>query len=123
MPEPRFWPCISVTLRANEDETSAHQGFRLEGAEGSSRTCPCPIQQVTRRLAPPGLVEAVGRQWWRRQPPRHQNYLIVRAGAASARRTSYASWPSPIPPLRPAGSAPSCVAGGFIRLPSPTGAG
>jgi len=31
-----------ATLRANEDETPAPREFRLEGAEGSPRTCPCP---------------------------------------------------------------------------------
>jgi hypothetical protein len=57
-----------------------------------------------------------------RQRQRHPNYLIVRAGAPSPRRTSYASWPIPIAPPRPAESAPSCVASGFIRLPSLSGA-
>jgi hypothetical protein len=51
-----------IALRANEDETSAHREFRLEGAEGS-RKCLCPIQQEsTLRLALPGM-EATGRRW------------------------------------------------------------
>ena len=49
-------------------------------------------------------------------------FLIVRAGEPSPRRTSSASWPIPIVRLRPEGSAPSCVARVFTRRPSPTGA-
>ena len=98
----------SDALRANEDETPAPREFRLEGAEGSPRTCPCS----SHRSMP------------RRRPPRHHpNCLLGRAAGRSPRRTSCASWPRPIAPLKPEASPPSCVARGSTPRPSPSGAG
>ena len=41
------------TLRANDDETPDPREFRLEGAEGSPRTCPCSSHQSMPTWAPP----------------------------------------------------------------------
>jgi hypothetical protein len=49
----------AVALRANDDETPDRREFRLEGAEGSPRTCPCSSHQSMPRRAPP-RTEAVG---------------------------------------------------------------
>jgi len=43
---------VRVTLRANEGETPVPREFRLEGAEGSSRPCPCFSPRRTQRPAP-----------------------------------------------------------------------
>jgi molecular chaperone HtpG len=40
-------------LRANNSETSTPREFDLEGAEGSSRSCPCSTHQSMPRQAPP----------------------------------------------------------------------
>jgi DNA end-binding protein Ku len=46
-------PQPDETLRANEDETSSPREFSLEGAEGSSRSCPFSTHQSLPRQAPP----------------------------------------------------------------------
>jgi len=109
-------------LRANEDETSTTGEFRLEGAEGLSRTCPCSRHRLMPRLAT-SRTEAEGRRLWRRQPRHHPNYRNARAAGRSLRRTSYASWPRPLAPLRPGRSARSCVARGFTHRLSLTDEG
>jgi hypothetical protein len=113
---------VPSPLRANEDETSRCREFRLEGTEGSSRTCPCSRHRLMPRLALP-RAEAVGRRSWQCQPRHHLNYRTARAAGRSARRTSYASWPRPIAPLRAVGSVLSCVARDFTHRLSQTGEG
>ena len=44
---------LDTTLRANNSETSTPREFNLEGAQGSSRSCPCSTHQSMPRQAPP----------------------------------------------------------------------
>jgi hypothetical protein len=108
--------------RANDNETPDPREFRLEGAEGSPRTCPCSSHRSMPRRAPL-RTEAVGRRSWRRPPRRHRNCLIDPVAGRSPRKTSCASWPRLIAPLKPVASPPSCVARGSTPRPSPNGAG
>ena len=39
----------NVPLRANDDETFTPREFRLDGAEGSSQSCPCSRDRLMRR--------------------------------------------------------------------------
>jgi len=51
-----YWQGIKIlrngTLRANNSETSTPREFNLEGAQGSSRSCPCSTHQTMPRQAP-----------------------------------------------------------------------
>ena len=94
--------CRAPTLRANDDETPDPREFRLEGAEGSPRTCPCSSHRSMPRRAPP-RTEAVGRRLWRRPPRHHPNYPTGRGAGHSPRGTSCASWPRPIARLTTGG--------------------
>jgi hypothetical protein len=112
-----------LPLRANEDETSAHREFRLEGAEGLISQMPMPD---TARIDP----EAGAYRNGSRRP------TVVTAAAstspelsAGARRRHFTAQDK-LRILaetdragRQAGLAPSCVARTFIRRPSLTGAG
>jgi Transposase DDE domain group 1 len=49
----------SATLRANDDETQTLREFNLEGAEGSSRSCPCTTHPP-RPTRAPRRAEAAG---------------------------------------------------------------
>ena len=82
----------ALALRANEDETQTRREFRSEGAEGSSRSCPCRRHRSMPKLVPPQM-QAVGRQSWRHQLRCHRNDRRAHAGERSPRRTSCASWP------------------------------
>jgi hypothetical protein len=109
-------------LRAKDDETLTPRKFSLEGAEGSSRPCPW----FTHPSLPPRVprrTEAAGRRSSRHPRRRHPNYRLARVAGPSPRRTSCASSPMPIAPLKPAVSAPFCAARGSTPLPSPTGGG
>ncbi len=105
-----------LALRAKDDETSPPRKFSLEGAEGSSRSCPwfthpSPPPRVPRR------TEAAGRRSSRHPRRRHPNYRLARVAGPSPRRTSCASSPMPIAPLKPAVSAPFCGGGDLLLCP------
>src|SRR5271168_141549 len=64
--------------------------FRLEGAEGSSHSCPCSRSRLIQQVAPPRSVCA-DRRLYRRHPLRHPNSPIARGDGRSLPRTSCAS--------------------------------
>src|SRR5271169_6102169 len=64
--------------------------FRLEGAEGSSHSCPCSRSRLIQQVAPSRSVCA-DRRLYRRHPLRHPNSPIARGDGRSLPRTSCAS--------------------------------
>src|SRR5256885_16949375 len=64
--------------------------FRLEGAEGSSHSCPCSRSRLIQQVAPSQSVCA-DRRLYRRHALRHPNSPIARGDGRSLPRTSCAS--------------------------------
>src|SRR5271167_259673 len=64
--------------------------FRLEGAEGSSHSCPCSRSRLIQQVAPSRSVCA-DRRLYRRHALRHPNSPIARGDGRSLPRTSCAS--------------------------------
>src|SRR3954451_22627986 len=64
--------------------------FRLEGAEGSSHSCPCSRSRLIQQVAPSQSV-CPGLRLYRPHPLRHPNSPIARGDGRSLPRTSCAS--------------------------------
>ena len=111
----------TAPLRANEAETPTPREFRLEGAEGSPRTCPWFTHRLT-QPAVPAQTKAEGRRLCRHRWLRRPNWRTVPAAGPSRRRISFAFLPRPTVRPRPVASLPSSAARVSTPPTSPIGA-